>query len=320
VNYHLYFHEDFDGVAAGAVLLNFFIGRGDNMVSFTPMNYSPELKKKWASFKFKEPFVIVDFLYHPRAAWWFDHHPTSFIKAAWRETFKDDKNHAFDSTKKSACDLMAAHLKREFNYKPPKFIADLIKWAAIIDSASYKSAKEAVESKQPAIKLARAIGHPNCGMGAEKKCLGTVIESLAIESITKTIQAPAVKKELERIEKSDKEAGQIFAKISKVTGRVVFIDGTKTKAQPSIFLGYYFYPKIDYAMTLESYVGYYHLVVGKNPWKNVSAKVHIGEVLSKYGGGGHKTIGGVERKTKPEILKIAEEIIECLNKPPHHNR
>jgi nanoRNase/pAp phosphatase (c-di-AMP/oligoRNAs hydrolase) len=42
--------------------------------------------------------------------------------------------------------------------------------------------------------------------------------------------------------------------------------------------------------------------------------VNIGKLMSKYGGGGHRTVGGIEKKTKPEILKVAEEIIEYLNR------
>jgi len=295
-------------------MLNFLNGRGDNIISFTPINYSPALKKKWVSFKFKEPFIILDFLYHPRASWWFDHHQTSFITDKWREEFKGDKNHAFDSTKRSACDLMAGHFKKEFNYKPPKFVADLIKWATIIDSASYKSAKEAIEGKQPAIKLIKAFYSKNFENDAAVKYFETIIKSLAGEPIARTIQIPVVKKEIKRIEKDNKEVKKIFKKISTVTGRTVFVDSTKTKAQLSIFFGYYFFPKIDYSITLEFYGDYYHLNVGKNPWKKTPAKVHIGEILKKYGGGGHKTVGGMERKTKPEILKIAGEVIEYLNK------
>jgi len=300
-------------------MLDFLKGRGDNIISFTPINYSPALKKKWASFKFKEPFIILDFLYHPRASWWFDHHQTSFITDKWREEFKGDKNHAFDSTKRSACDLMAGHFKKEFNYKPRKFIADLIKWATIIDSASYKSAKEALEGDQPAIKLNKAMGPANFSRNAEAKYFETLIKSLADEPIAKTIQIPTVKKEIKRIEKDEKEVKKIFKKISTVTGRAVFVDGTKTKAQLSNYFGCYFYPKIDYTVTLEFYGRYYHLSVGKNPWKKTPIRVHIGEMLKKYGGGGHKTVGGMERKTKSEILKIAGEVIEYLNSSPHHN-
>jgi hypothetical protein len=314
MDYHLYFHNDFDGVASGAVMLDFLKSRGDDIISFTPIDYSPTLKKNWANFKFREPFVIVDFLYYPKASWWFDHHPTSFIDDKWRKEFKSDKNHAFDPAKKSACDLLTGHLKKEFNYKPPKFMTDLIKWATVIDGALYKSPKEAVEGRQPAIKLAPALNPINFKARAPAKYFEAIIKSLASEPIVKTVQIPIVKKEIRRIKKKNKEAEQVFGKISVLTDKVVFIDGTKTGAQLSNFFGYYFYPEVDYAATLEFYGRYYHLSVGKNPWRKTPARVHIGELLNKYGGGGHKTVGGVERKTKSEILKIAEEIIEYLNK------
>jgi hypothetical protein len=220
---------------------------------------------------------------------------------------------------------MARCFKKEFNYKPPKFITDLIKWATLIDSASYKSAKEAIESKQPAIKLVPALNPINFRSPSSAKYFETVIKSLASEPIVKTIQIPVVKKELKRIEEGNREAKKVFKKISMVTGKVVFVDGTKAKAQLSRYFGFYFYPKIDYVITLGFYGDYYHLSVGKNPWKKIPAcagrpaKVHVGKMLNKYGGGGHKTVGGVERKTKSEVLRIAEEVIEYLNSSPHHN-
>ncbi len=295
-------------------MLNFLNGRGDNIVSFTPINYSPSLKKNWANFKFKQPFIIVDFLYHPKASWWFDHHQTSFIADKWRKGFKSDQNHAFGSTKKSACDLISGHFKKEFNYKPPKFIADLVKWATIIDSASYKSAKEALESKQPAIKLAKATNPINFENNAGAKYFETMIKSLASEPIVKTIQIPIFRKEIKRIDKMNQGIKKVFKNISTTTDKILFIDGTKTKAQLSNYRGYYFYPKINYAITLEFYGSYYHLSVGKNLWKKMPTRVHIGKMLNKYGGGGHKTVGGVDKRTKSEILKIAEKIIEYLNK------
>jgi len=314
VNYHLYFHNDFDGVASGAVVLNFLRSRGDNIISFTPMDYSPALKKRWANFKFKKPFIIVDFLYHPKASWWFDHHPTSFVHAAWRKKFRNDKNHVFGLARRSSCcDLMARCLKKEFSYKPPKFIVELVKWATFVDGAWYKSAREAIESKQPAIRLARATD-PNLRGRALVKYFEAMVKSLASEPIARTIQIPAVKKEIRRVEGSDAKVKKVLGRISTVTGRTVFLDGTRANVELSNYSGYYFHPKIDYTLSLEFHGSYYHLTVGKNPWKKTPAKVHIGKMLDKYGGGGHKTVGGVERKSKREILRIVREVVEYLGR------
>jgi oligoribonuclease NrnB/cAMP/cGMP phosphodiesterase (DHH superfamily) len=313
VNYHLYFHNDFDGVASGAVMLNFLNSRGDDIVSFTPVDYSPLLKKNWARFKFKEPFIIVDFLYHPKASWWFDHHRTSFINNRWYKEFKSDKNRAFDQTAKSACSLMAEHLMKKFDYSPPKFFVDLVKWADIIDSASYKSAKEAIFGRQPAIKLVPVLELIDGKGKASAKYFEKVIKFLANEPLSRTIQTPIIRREIKKVEKSNREIKRIFKNISFVSGKVVFIDGTRTKNQFSRYIGYYFYPEINYSITLEFRRYCYHLSVGKNPWKREPAGINIGELLSKYGGGGHKTVGGVERKSKPEILRIAGEVIEYLN-------
>lgn len=316
MDYHIYFHDDFDGMASAAVMVNFLESRGDSVISFNGINYDPNLKPKWASFDFERPFILLDFLYHPDASWWFDHHPTSFIDPKWQAEFKNDLNHVFDPTIKSACELVLEHLKNNHSYKPPAFIEDLTIWATKIDSADYQSAEEALFGKEPAIKLARATNPINFENGNSDKYFEMIIRGLAGGPVSEVIEIPAVSEEIERVEKENSEVGKIFKDISVVTGKVVFVDGSKTKIQLSGYFSYYFYPEIEFAVTLEFYSGYYHLNVGKNLWKKTGSKIHIGELLKKYGGGGHKTVGGVEKETKPEILKIVEEVIQYLNDNP----
>lgn len=48
MNYHLYFHDDFDGMSSSAILLDFFRTRGDDIASFNPINFDSlsEIKDK----------------------------------------------------------------------------------------------------------------------------------------------------------------------------------------------------------------------------------------------------------------------------------
>jgi len=148
VKYHLYFHNDFDGMASGAVMLNFLRSRGDDIVSYNPIDYFPDVNRKWPEYKFKKPFILVDFRYHPAADWWFDHHLTSFFKKKWQNSFKVDRTHVFNPKIKSVCELVVRHLSKIFKYSPPRYIEYLVKWTSIIDSASYKSPKELVDIKR----------------------------------------------------------------------------------------------------------------------------------------------------------------------------
>ena len=60
MKYHIYFHDDLDGVASSAVMLSFLSERGDTIVSYNPLNYFPDFKRKWPVYKFKKPFILVD--------------------------------------------------------------------------------------------------------------------------------------------------------------------------------------------------------------------------------------------------------------------
>jgi hypothetical protein len=309
MKYHLYFHDDFDGVASAAVMLNFLKGRGDNIVSFTPVNYSP-LKKKWASFKFKQPFIILDFLYHPRASWWFDHHLTTFVSKKWQRKFINSDTHHFNPRAESSCGMLFSFLKRKYGYNPPAFIKNLAKWADIIDSASYASARQAVEvtkENQP-VGLALFLDE------ARSKWHRKIIKQLAMKPLSQIVKRPHIQKWLERRRRKTEEVKRVFKNKAVLKGKTLIVDNVRTKLVAPRFLGYFLYPKISYVIGLESVSGGYHLGVGRNPWLKTRRKANIGRLLKKYGGGGHKTVGGVERKSKSEILKIAGEVIEYLNK------
>ncbi len=86
MKYDIYFHNDFDGRASAAVMLAFLRSRGDDIEHYIPIKY--DVIPKWIDDKFLEknklfkgkhsPAIIVDFPYHPQAAFWFDHHIRPF--------------------------------------------------------------------------------------------------------------------------------------------------------------------------------------------------------------------------------------------------
>src|SRR5579859_7809019 len=127
MKYDIYFHNDFDGRAASAVMLAFLRSRGDDIEHYVPVRY--DLIPQWRDEKFFEkhrlfkgrhnPAIIVDFPFHPSAAFWFDHHLTPFRKPGWEKKFKSDKSHRYDDTYRSACALVYDSLKKDFAWKPP---------------------------------------------------------------------------------------------------------------------------------------------------------------------------------------------------------
>lgn len=313
MNYHLYFHYDFDGMASGAVLLNFLRSRGDNIVSFNPMNYYPALKKRWPNYKFRTPFIIVDFFYHPKADWWFDHHTTSFPYPEWKARFSADSKHNFDPRYRSVCSMVVAHLKKNFSYKAPKYISYLAKWLDVIDSAHFKSLSQIIQKKSPALKLDLFLENIPETCKDSKEAYKFVIKKLATESVTRLVSRPQVKNKINKLLSETKRSFDALKASSVATGKTVFSDATVTGLHASHFYTYHLYPKAKYSILLSYHTNLYHLSVSKNPW-NKNNKVKIGDAMLKYGGGGRKDVGGLERKNKKEILIIANEITEFLNK------
>ncbi len=313
--YHIYFHDDFDGMVSAVIFFDFFRKRGDKVGSFNPINYTPSIKKDWANFKFKKPFVLVDFMYHPNADWWFDHHETSFINPDWKKNYKDDDRHAFDQIYKSGCALVLAHLNKKYKYEAPKNIQELVYWGDIIDSAGYKNARQIVERKEPALRLMSYLDSlDKVDQKIYQAKQSAIIKNLATKSINNFIAYSLVSNRIKKYLSKTKKSVADFKKSAVIKGGVIFIDAINKEFPKPHFLAYYVYPKSFYSVSINKYGAYYHMSVGGNPWnKTHGTEINIGKKMRSYGGGGHKAIGGLEKKSKLEIMKIAEEIIEYLN-------
>ena len=75
----IYYHRDFDGMASAAILAKALVeSKLEKEVLWQGVNFDNRLN--WDSFASGERFAIVDFHFHPRAEYWFDHHPTTFLQ------------------------------------------------------------------------------------------------------------------------------------------------------------------------------------------------------------------------------------------------
>ena len=79
----IHYHRDFDGVVSAAVLAKALRERCGEDPQWQSVNY--DQRDDWRSFQAGRRFAIVDFHFHPRAEWWFDHHPTTFLDDELRE-------------------------------------------------------------------------------------------------------------------------------------------------------------------------------------------------------------------------------------------
>jgi hypothetical protein len=320
MNYDVYFHNDFDGRAAAAVVLAFLRSRGDNIEHFVPVKY--DIIPEWLDEHFfaknklfhgkHNPAIVVDFPYHPQAVFWFDHHIRPFRKPGWEKKFKPSAGRRYDDSYRSACHLAYDSLRRDFGWKPPTHLRELVKWLNVIDFADYKSARQTIEMKEAAIQANVYIEN-----GGDAERAGETVQFLAARPLAQFVKTPRVKKIIARMRRNMAASIRFHEKNIKIDGRVMVIDlaGDKTD-DLAYFAPYFLYPKMLYTVRFHAFPGrpsLYHINVAVNPWLRAQNHKNIGEFLKRHGGGGHKDVGGAEIEGRAATLKIVQKAIKFLN-------
>jgi hypothetical protein len=109
-----------------------------------PVNYYR--RASWLSERLARPCAVVDFLYHPQATFWADHHSTAFLTVEAERDFELKRNPylIYDDAAPACAKLLWDHLGTEFGYRNPRY-AELVLWATKTDAAGYSSVEEAIE-------------------------------------------------------------------------------------------------------------------------------------------------------------------------------
>src|SRR6476620_10129820 len=157
----LYHDHCFDGAASAAFFSRFLEAKfyPDAQFNFTGLAHKASQLFEPSLFD-GDVNAIVDFKYStdPHLTWWFDHHQSAFLTPEDAEHFRRDTSgrKMYDPTFRSCTKYIATVARDRFGFDAPD-LADLVSWADIIDGAQYASAQEAVELKEPAMRLTLVI-------------------------------------------------------------------------------------------------------------------------------------------------------------------
>src|SRR5271169_2137222 len=153
----LYHDHCFDGAASAAFFSRFIEGKfhADADFSYTGMAHKASQLFEPGLFDGDEN-AIVDFKYStdPRLTWWFDHHQSAFLTPEDAEHFRHDTSgrKMYDPGFRS-CTLYIATVARErFGFEAPD-LAELVKWADIVDGAQYAEPADEVNLRPAAMRL-----------------------------------------------------------------------------------------------------------------------------------------------------------------------
>jgi hypothetical protein len=301
----LYFHYPcFDGLVSATLAWEFLEQRkGWNVCELCPVNYT--VRNSWLASELTHPCAIVDFLYHPSADFWADHHPTSMLSKEAEADYQRRRAEFplyFDKQAGSCANLLYRYLGESLAGKP--HIREMVGWAEKIDSARYASVEEALLGDAPALKINRSILFEPGAEYARFLC-----KELRNQPLDRVAALNEVKTRQDEVERRIR-AGlkQVEQRIRMEPGAVATFEAEQGKDEMiNRYSPYYFAPDARYS------VGIIHSEEGtaitamRNPWREFPS-VGLGRIFEQFGGGGHHRVGSIfipknESQRIPDVIK-----------------
>lgn len=302
----IHYHRDFDGMVAGAVLASILSERDEEDIVLKSVNY--DQRKNWESFSKDKRFAIVDFHFHPEAAYWFDHHPTTFLTPELRAQYEPNERWMWDEKSPSCPPMVLAHAKKHWGYEAPERFVEMAKWSDIIDAARYESVDQAIFGDTPALRITRALAASPSQEWPDEIALAMVDETLE-----EVAMRPDVEKAHQRASRNRDKALEHFPPtVLWNKGGVLLYDASSNRIRRERFAAYYHHPDISYAVGVIPTRAGFHVTCGENPWNQPTNRANVGELMAPYGGGGHIAVGGANPPNLEATRKAAEDIANIL--------
>ncbi|MFC1586951.1 exopolyphosphatase [Planctomycetota bacterium] len=254
-----------------------------------------------------EQDIVTNMPFVPGCGLWFDHHVSEDRKLDDIGEFKG----------RFECAPSAARVIYN-HYKSDKFdeFKEMLEATDRLDAATLTV--EEVTNPKGWILLGLTLD-PRSGLGPEfRKYFRWLVEYVKEIPLEKVLQHSEVKKRTDRVLTEQEEFKTLLKEHSHQEGNVIITDfrGVKDVPVGNRFLVYTLYPDANVeARFISGKDGRVVIAAGHSIF-NRTCNVNIGELCSRYGGGGHKGAGTVQLDANEaeakgaEILKILKE-----NKP-----
>jgi nanoRNase/pAp phosphatase (c-di-AMP/oligoRNAs hydrolase) len=286
----LYHDHCFDGAASAAFFTRFLrdTRHPEADYAYTGMAHTADQIFDDAMFD-GDVNAIVDFKYspNPKLTWWFDHHQSAFLKPEDGVQYHEAKNplHFFDPAYQSCTKFIRDIAKNQFAYEAPD-LAELVRWADIIDGAKYANPQEAVELKAAATKLVLVI-EASKGSSTVQRIIQDMqqisLEEIAAQPEIQALFQPLYERHLRSIEvirqQASTERGTIFFDLVGLEGYNKFVP-------------YYLFPDSTYVVSVSESTFRTKVSVGSSPWVK-EIQHNLASICERYGGGGHPRVGAI---------------------------
>jgi hypothetical protein len=315
----VYFHSPcFDGIASAVLAAGFLEAqRHWPRVTLRAVNY--DVRATWLATALPDPSAVVDFLYHPDARFWADHHQTAFLDDRVRQHYeaRQRPDLIYDASASSCAALLSKRLAESYEYRNAAR-DELVAWADKIDAARYGSVEEAILPSTDALRLNLSL------VSASPEFCEFLAQELQTRSIEDLATAPQVRQRWEHAQRLLAMGLTRFKDNARVErdGIVVF-DVTTEGTIVSRYAPYYFFPEARYSVGIIRSDHDVKVTAMRNPWKEFHS-VPLGQVAAQLGGGGHQRVGSVllrgehAARATAVVQQFVAEIrrLEATTRPP----
>jgi hypothetical protein len=306
----LYHDHCFDGAASAAFFSRFYEAKFAPGAQFEFTGLAHKASQLFEDGIFDgDVNAIVDFKYSPdpKLDWWFDHHQSAFLCPEDAEHFhRDHSGQKLFDPSFSSCTMFIADVAREkFGFEAAD-LAELVKWADIIDGARYSSAQEAVELRAPAMQLTLVI---ESAKGSE--IIHKIIRWMRCRPLGDIIQEPEIQQLYIPLHERHLRSIEIIRNRADTHNGVIYFDLIDDNLEGyNKFIPYYLYPNSTYTVSVSTSSFRTKVSVGSNPWAPKPVSHNLATICERYGGGGHPRVGAIsfEIGAVDQARKVAQEI------------
>lgn len=245
--------------------------------------------------------ILANLPYHPSCGKWFDHHLLTESNERPPEKFEGRYGLA-----PSAARMVFEYYieKNPFLKKYETFIAETDR----LDSAQLNI--DDVLDPKGYILLGYTLD-PRTGLGAYQDYFKKLVQWLHRKPIEEIMEVPEVKERVERIREQDKTFREATLANSRLDGNVLITDFRGVSPVPvgNRFLVYTLFPQANISLRVHWGPSREHVsvAVGHSIF-NRTSRTSAGNLMSHYGGGGHKGAGHCLLPAADADAKVAEMI------------
>ncbi len=260
--------------------------------------------------------AILDFRFSPspKLTWYFDHHVSAFPaegdRAAYEAKTHEKERTFFHDGKYGSCTKLIADVGRARFGLDTSAEAELVRWADIIDSASFPSAEMAVTRAEPVLQLMTVVENKG-----DSAFLEQMVPRLLNEPLDVVARAKDVQEAFAPLAAQNQAFVDLVKQHAEVVGPVVLVDLSSVLVEVGAkFVTYALWPESAYSVVLTRSTSKHKISIGYNPWSPIPRKHDIAKICERHGGGGHAVVGAISlpadanERAKQLTRAIVEEL------------